>query len=297
MRQLKHSQNFVKNQALLESIIKNSSICNKGLVFDLGAGHGEITKVLRRYSKEVVAIEKDKKLYNELLNHFGLASNVKVVNQDILKYNFPADRNYKIFSNIPFNYTADIIRKLSGQKHLADDTYLFAQKQATLNYLGLPKVKESLKSLFIKSKFNPSVFYRFSRNDFKPSPRVEVVLLRLEKIANPLISTNNDIEWKNFVVYGFSQSKPSLKKSFKHIFTDKQFLRLSKDLKFDIKSKPSDLSVNQWLGIYNFFRDNVEMNKKSLIKNYYQSLIKQQGRLDKIFRTRTDREWRKNSHK
>ncbi len=141
MRQIKHSQNFVKNQDLLESLIKNSSICDDDLVFDLGAGHGEITEVLRKYSKEVVAIEKDKKMYNELQNRFELASNVKTVNQDILNYNFPTDRNYKIFSNIPFNYTADIIRKLSEQKHLADDIYLFAQKQATLNYLGLPKVK------------------------------------------------------------------------------------------------------------------------------------------------------------
>ena len=293
MRQIKHSQNFVKNQDLLESLIKNSSICDKDLVFDLGAGHGEITDVLRKHCKEVIAIEKDKKLYSELQNRFELASNVKVVSQDIREYNFPAEKNYKIFSNIPFNYTADIIRKLSEQKHLANDIYLFAQKQATLNYLGLPKVKESLKSLFIKSKFKPSLVHRFKRNDFKPSPRVEVVLLRLEKLANPLISSANDIEWKNFVVYGFSQFKPTLKESFKRIFTDKQFRRLSKDLNFGIKSQPTHLSVNQWVGLYNFFRDSIEANKKSLIRDSYQSLMRQQGGLDKIFRTRTDKEWRK----
>lgn len=297
MRQVKHSQNFVKNQDLLESLIKSSSICDDDLVFDLGAGDGKITEALRKHCKEVVAIEKDKKLYNELQNRFKLASNVKVVNKDILKYKFPADKNYKIFSNIPFNYTADIIRKLSEQKHLADDIYLFAQKQATLNYLGSPKVKESLKSLFIKSKFKPSLVHRFRRNDFKPSPRVEVVLLRLEKLANPLVSNDDDIEWKNFVVYGFSQFKPTLKESFKHVFTDKQFRRLSKDLNFDIKSQPTHLSAKQWLGLYNFFRDNIKVDKKSLIRDSYQSLMRQQDGLNKIYRTRTDKEWRKNSPK
>jgi len=297
MRQVKHSQNFIKNQDLLESLIKDSSIFDKDLVFDLGAGHGEITEVLKKYCKEVIAIEKDKKLYNELRNRFELAPNIKVVNQDILKYNFPTDKNYKIFSNIPFNYTADIIRKLSEQKHLAIDIYLFAQKQATFNYLGLPKTKESLKSLFIKSKFKPSLVHRFTRNDFSPSPRVEVVLLRLEKLANPLISSNNDIEWKNFVVYGFSQFKPTLKESFKRIFTDKQFCSLSKDLGFGVKSKPTHLSVNQWVKLYNFFRDNIDAEKKDLIRDSYQALIRQQGGLDKIYRTRTDKEWRKNSPK
>lgn len=293
MRQIKYSQNFVKDQKLLESLINDSSILSEDLVFDLGAGYGEITEVLRKHCKNVIAIEKDKKLYSELLARFELASNVKVVNQDILKYNFPTDKNYKIFSNIPFNYTADIIRKLSEQKRLADDIYLFAQKQATLNYLGLPKVKEGLKSLFVKTKFELSLVHRFKRNDFKPSPRVEIVLLRMRKLGSPLIESKDELEWKNFVVYGFSQFKPTLKESYKSIFTDKQFRRLSKDLSFGLKSKPTDLSLVQWISLYNFFRDNIDTQKKGLIRDSYKSLTKQQNRLDKIHRTRTDKEWRK----
>jgi len=293
MRQIKYSQNFVKDQKLLESLIKDSSISSGDIVFDLGAGHGEITEILRKYCKNVFAIEKDKKLYSELQDRFELASNVKVVNQDILKYNFPTDKNYKIFSNIPFNHMADIIRKLSEQKRLADDIYLFAQKQATLNYLGLPKVKEGLKSLFIKTKFELSLVHRFKRNDFKPSPRVEVVLLRMKRHESPLIDSEDELEWKNFVVYGFSQFKPTLKVSFRSIFTDKQFRRLSKDLKFGLKSNPTDLSLDQWVSLYNFFRDNIDAQKKELIRDSYKSLTKQQNRLDKVHRTRTDKEWRK----
>ena len=290
MRNIKFSQNFVKNQGLIESLIKASSISKDNLVFDIGAGTGEITDVLRKFSKEVIAIEKDKKLYNDLRKRFELASNVRVVNQDILNYNFPADKNYKIFSNIPFNYTADIIRKLSEQKRLAEDIYLFAQKQAILKYLGKPA--ETMKSLFTKVYFNPTIVHHFKRNDFRPSPQVEVVLLRLERLEAPLVDKKDSAEWKNFVVYGFSQFKSTLKESFAKIFTDNQFRRLAKDLKFNLRAKPTHLLIDQWVSLYNFFRDNIEARKKNLIRDSYAQLLKQQNSLSKIHRTRSDKDWR-----
>ena len=293
MRQIEHSQNFVRNQEILESLIKDSSICNEDLVFDLGAGYGEITNILSRYCKKVIAIENDKKLCHELQKRFELIPNVTVVSQDILKYNFPIDKNYKIFSNIPFNYTSDIIRKLTEKKRLADDIYLFAQKQASLNYLGLPKVKESLKSLFLKVKFRISINHRFNRNDFMPPPSIKVVLLRLKKLKMSLINNSDYSEWKDFVVYGFSQFKPTLKDSLKRIFTDKQFRQLSKDLKFDINNTPTHLSIEQWISLHNFFKDNVNVEKKYLVRGSYASLMKQQSFLTKIHRTRTDKNWRK----
>jgi 23S rRNA (adenine-N6)-dimethyltransferase len=290
MRDIKFSQNFVKNKELVESLIKVSSISTNDVVFDIGAGTGEITDTLRKYSKEVIAIEKDKKLYNDLRKRFELVSNVRVINQDVLNYNFPANKNYKIFSNIPFNYTADIIRQLSEQKWLSEDIYLFVQKQVALKYLGEPA--ESIKSLFIKTHFVPSIVHRFKRNDFKPSPRVEVVLFRLRRLDKFLIDEKDLFEWKNFVVYGFSQFKSTLKESFAKVFTETQFRRLAKDLKFNLQVKPTQLSIVQWLSLYNFFRDNIEARKKNLIRDSYIQLLKQQNSLQKIHRTRTDKDWR-----
>ena len=290
MRDIKFSQNFVKNKELVESLIKGSSISTNDVVFDIGAGTGEITDTLRKYSKEVIAIEKDKKLYNDLRKRFELASNIQVVNQDILNYNFPTDKNYKIFSNIPFNYTADIIRKLSNQKRLSEDIYLFVQKQVALKYLGEPA--ESIKSLFIKTHFVPSIVHHFKRNDFKPSPQVEVVLFRFKRLDKFLIDKEDLLDWKNFVVYGFSQFKSTLRDSFAKIFTDTQFRRLAKDLKFNLQAKPTQLSIVQWMSLYNFFRDNIEAQKKNLIRDYYVQLLIQQDSLSKIYRTRSDKDWR-----
>lgn len=288
MRKIGHSQNFIRNQKALESLIRDSSISKNDLVIEIGAGDGEITKIISKYSKEVIAIEKDKKLFNDLKHK----SNVKILNTDIFEFHFPTKKSYKVFSNIPFNYTADVISLLTEQQNLSDDIYLFVQKQAALNYLGQPQTKESLKSLFAKTRFELTIVHEFKRTDFQPIPKVDIVLLRLKKLSQSKVSKEKIAAWKDFVVYGFSQTKPSLKKGLGRIFTIKQFIRITKDLEINAKSKPSDLTLEQWLGLYNFFDTNVGHNRKNLVNNSYNRLLKQQEGLKKIHRTRVDRDWR-----
>lgn len=292
MRKIGHSQNFIRNQKVLESLVRDSSITKNDLVIEIGAGDGEITKVLGKYSKEVIAIEKDKKLYKKLFNDLKNKSNVKILNTDIFEFEFPPSRSYKVFSNIPFNYTADIVRLLTEQQNLADDIYLFVQKQAALNYFGRPQAKESLKSLFTKILFKPFIVYKFKRGDFRPVPKVDIVLLRFRKLPQSLLTKAKISNWKDFVVYAFSQTKPSLEEGLQRIFTIKQFNRIAKDLRFSTKSKPRHLSLEQWLGLYNFFDTGVNQKRKNFVDNSYSELLKQQKGLKKIHRTRTDDNWR-----
>lgn len=291
MRKIRHSQNFIRNPEVIDFLVRKSKITKKDLVVELGAGDGEITKILSKYSKEVIAIEKDKKLYKKLFLDLKNKSNVKILNTDIFDFHFPEKGSYKVFSNIPFNFTADIVRLLTTQQNLSDDIYLFTQKQAALNYCGRPKTKESLKSLFLKLRFKPSIVYQFKRGDFRPAPKVDIVLLRLQKLSQPLLSAAKTTNFKDFVVYAFSQTKPNIKQGLSSIFTAKQFDQISKDFEVKFKNKPRDLSLKQWLDLYNFFDTNIDQNKKNFVNNSYQKLLGQQKGLKKIHRTRVDKNW------
>lgn len=226
-------------------------------------------------------------MFNDLKNK----SNVKIFNTDIFKFAFPPSKSYKVFSNIPFNYTADIVRLLTKQQNLSDDIYLFMQKQAALDYIGRPQAKESLKSLFTKIFFKPFIVHQFKRADFQPILRVDIVLLRLKKLPQPLLKKAKSTNWKDFVVYAFNQTKPNLKEGLGRIFTIKQFNQIAKDLKIKPKSKPRDLSLEQWLGIYNFIESNIDKQRKNIVNNFYWKLLRQQESLKKIHRTRIDRNW------
>ena len=292
MRKIGHSQNFIRNPKVIDFLVRKSKITNNDLVIEIGAGNGKITKILSKYSREVIAIEKDKKLYKKLFNDLNNKSNVKILNTDIFKFKFPTDRNYKVFSNIPFNYTADIVRLLTQQQNLSQDIYLFMQKQAALNYCGRPKIKEGLKSLFIKLHFKLSIVHQFKRDDFRPVPKVDIVLLRFKKLPQLLLSEIKTTNFKDFIVHAFSQTKPNIEEGLSSIFTAKQFDQITKDLKIKPKNKPRDLSLEQWLDLYNFFDIKVDESRKNFVNNSYQELLGQQKGLKKIHRTRVSKTWR-----
>lgn len=112
MKNLGYSQNFLVNKKLVERLISKSNIDVTDYVIEIGPGKGIITDVLSQHAGEVVAVEYDQELYNNLVRYHS-HDNVTYIFGDFLKYKLPLNRRYKIFSNIPFQITADIIRKLT----------------------------------------------------------------------------------------------------------------------------------------------------------------------------------------
>jgi len=107
---LKYSQNFLKSKNLVVKILELSSIGPQDLVLEIGPGKGIITEELARRAREVVAIEKDKGLFLFLKEKFKNNPKIKILNIDFLKFQLPKFP-YKIFSNIPFFITGEIIKK------------------------------------------------------------------------------------------------------------------------------------------------------------------------------------------
>jgi 16S rRNA A1518/A1519 N6-dimethyltransferase RsmA/KsgA/DIM1 with predicted DNA glycosylase/AP lyase activity len=81
------------------------------LVIEIGSGKGILTESLAEHANHVHAIEKDLPLSQSLRDAFSRTPNVTVHSEDFLTYRLPAKQPYKIFSNIPFTITADLIRK------------------------------------------------------------------------------------------------------------------------------------------------------------------------------------------
>lgn len=286
---IKFSQNFTVNGPLISDLIRQSSITKEDLVYEIGPGTGSITSELAKVCSQVIATEIDKNLYEKLKVKFAGLSNIQIIFGDFNTSQLPK-QPYKVFSNIPFNITASIIKKLTESDNPPVDTYLFVQEESAYKFCGISKETQS--SLLLKPWFDLSIVYHFKKTDFRPVPNVEIVLLRMTKRIQPLVIANNDQLYKDFVVYSFNQWKPTLKEGLKGVFSDIQFTRLSNSLKFSIKSKPTDLTFDQWLGLFNFFGSGTDISKKILINGAESKLKAQQSKLDKIHRTRIDKKWK-----
>lgn len=283
---ISYSQNFIKSSKLVEQLISKTNLNSQDTVYEIGPGEGIITQELAKVVNRVIAIELDEKLYKELVEKFRFNKKVELLKNDFLKFNLPQRGDYKIFSNIPFNMTAGIVGKITRINNPPIDAYLIIQKEAALKFSGQPYCKNSQYSLLLKPVFELKIITEINRNSFYPRPKVNAVLLWIQQRKNPLIEHGNMSLYRDFIVYGFNQWKPTLKEALKKIFTELQLNRLFRDLNIKKDAKPTNLDFHQWLGMFNYFLKNVTEHKKRLVFGSYNKLRQYQSKLHKVHRTR-----------
>lgn len=258
------AQNFLRSSKLVRALIAASSIGPFDTVYEIGPGGGIITAELAQTARKVIAFEKDPALAYQLHRQFQHIPNVNIVEGDFLQYCIP-DRKYKLFANIPYNLTAAIVRQILHSSPAASEAYLIMQKEAAEKFAGSPK--ETQFSILVKPRYSLQIIRELRRTDFEPVPAVDSVLLRITKRHSPLIREEDAALYNDFICHGFGMWKKSLKLSFKQIFTYPQWKRLSRDLRFPLDATPTELTFEQWLGLFDFFMRGVPMNKHAKLKS------------------------------
>lgn len=66
MADIKYSQNFIRNKAVVKYLVKQAGIEKSDYVIEIGPGRGAITDILSEYADRVTAVEYDEKLYERL---------------------------------------------------------------------------------------------------------------------------------------------------------------------------------------------------------------------------------------
>lgn len=255
---IKYSQNFLKDFNLVNKLISLAKLTKFDFIVEIGAGNGIITSALSSRVKSVTTYEIDTSFFNQLKNKFE-KSNVKLVNKDFLDSKLPV-APYKVFSNIPFNITADIIRKLLLSDNSPIDTFLILQKEAALKFIGKPfDDKNSLIAVLLYPWFESKIIYKFSHIDFHPKPNVEIILANFKKREVPLIEIKDKENYFDFVAYIFNQYKPKMPGNMTQ----------------------GELDFNGWLKLFG-----QNLNQITKFRGTYKKLVVQQQTLEKINRTR-----------
>jgi 23S rRNA (adenine-N6)-dimethyltransferase len=278
------SQNFLRDSHVVADLLDRFDLGNDSTVYEIGPGEGMITRQLAQRFREVVAIEKDARLAHLLQRAFRDCPNVTIVADDFLRHPLPASP-YKIFANIPFNITSAIVTKLTAVEHPVDEAYLTMQREAAHMYVGTPG--ESLRSILLKPWFELEIVHRFRRSDFVPSPRVDVVMLRLRKRGPPLVNTADCQFFRDFVVYLFTHWQPHLTTPLNDLFTRRQRQFMERELGLDLDMKPTLISLEEWLALFDQLQRIGDAQIRRRLAGSEQRLLQQQRALQKIHRTRT----------
>jgi len=242
------SQNFLTSTKAIHRLIRKTSITTADHVIEIGPGRGHITGALLQHCKKVTAIEIDKALYNKLNIKYSTKENLKLYNQDFLKWSLPASGQYKVFANIPFSRTTDIIMKLTAAPNPPTEAWLVIEKGAAKRFMGIPR--ENTRSLFLKPQFDMRVIHHFAREDFHPMPGTDAVLLHIKMKAPQDIPRPELRRYQSFI----SSASRNNGAGLAPLFTKKQWTKARKMAGLCDQHSGEILYI-QWLCLFRCYKN------------------------------------------
>jgi 23S rRNA (adenine-N6)-dimethyltransferase len=231
-----YSQHFLRSPRLVAELIGHSNIRKNDVVYDLGAGSGVIASVLASRAKSVIAVELEPGAFRKLQANVARFDNVQIVQEDILKLQ-PQESSYKIFSNIPFSQSAQVVRKFTEIDNPPKAMYLIVQKQFAKKLVPGDDHFTSQLGAQLGPLFSVRIRKPLRRTDFTPPPGVDTVLLELKQRDEPLLALSELETYRQFVGRCFAEQK-----FFTSLAREKAGLTPEKI--------PSQLTLENWLALY-----------------------------------------------
>ncbi|MEV5434036.1 23S rRNA (adenine(2058)-N(6))-methyltransferase Erm(O) [Streptomyces sp. NPDC052701] len=208
------SQNFLTDRATARRFARLAVPQGRPapLLLEVGAGEGALTDTLAPRCRELHAYEIDPRLVPVLRARFSGTPHVRVVGGDFLAAR-PPRTPFSVAGNVPFSRTADVVDWCLRAPALTDATLLtqleYARKR-TGDYGSW-----TLLTVRTWPRYDWRLLGRVGRHAFRPVPRVDAGIVRVERRPTPLLDAAAHRSWCDLVELGFSGVGGSLHASLR----------------------------------------------------------------------------------
>lgn len=264
-------QNFLKSEIALKKIVEAGEIKPTDIVLEIGPGRGVLTEKLLEKAGTVIAVEKDRELFEFLQSKFSeqvKSGSLVLVYEDILNFKILKflsgprisgslsqpnhSKNlewfrYKIVANIPYNITGAILKKFLTEKNQPESMVLMVQNEVAKRIVARDG-KESILSISVKAYGEPKMIMKVEARYFSPKPKVDSAIISIKNISRKIFEENTMDEGRfwEIVKTGFSHKRKKLSGNLKKvIFNDgnnqKPLLEAFKD------KRAEDLTLSDWI--------------------------------------------------
>jgi 16S rRNA (adenine1518-N6/adenine1519-N6)-dimethyltransferase len=163
----KYDQHFLVDDIIIERMMEYAELKKEDTILEIGPGTGNITNVLAKRCKKVVAIEIDER-FRKILNGINnlelkIGNASEIFRKKDVKFN-------KIVSNLPFQFCEVLFNHLTTKKDLGCCVVI------------VPK------SFFIKSKENPrysalsiELIEELPKDSFYPEPDTDSIIIKITR--------------------------------------------------------------------------------------------------------------------
>lgn len=245
-------QHWLHDQASLEAICRSADINSDDVVLEIGPGLGDLTNLLTKQAKHVIAVELDSILAANL-NTRVKAANLEVVSGDILRFDFTGlPPGYKVVANIPYYLSGNLLRTLSETPNPPRSATLLMQKEVARR-VAASAGDMSLLSVTVQFYWQVTLGREVAAELFTPPPKVDSQIVVLTRYLPPRYP---DLDVKAFfriVKAGFGQRRKTLLNTLSSgLHLDKTTVKtVCEAVNIDPQQRAQTLSLDDWYKLYN----------------------------------------------
>ncbi|MGX1478319.1 UNVERIFIED_CONTAM: 23S rRNA (adenine-N6)-dimethyltransferase [Streptomyces canus] len=241
------SQNFLTDRGAAARLAGIAVPRPTPLLLEVGAGRGALTELLAPRCRRLFAYEIDSRLVPVLRERFSDTPHVQVVEGDFLVAR-PPRTPFAVAGNVPFSRTADIVDWCLRAPDLTDATLLTQLEYARKRTGDFGRW--TLLTVLSWPRYEWRLVGRVGRYGFRPVPRVDAGILRIERRRTPLLAPGAQYSWRQLVELGFSGVGGSLRASLCRAHPRRRVDAALRAARLDRAVLVGAVSPEQWLRLH-----------------------------------------------
>lgn len=215
-------QHFLADANILARIVEAILPTSEEAIVEVGAGIGTLTVALAPHGQKILAVEVDFRLIPILLSNTKTFSNVHVFHKDFRDIALEAlGQHLLVVGNLPYGITSDVLLKLIRERESVARAVFTVQWEVGQKLVAPPGPQANRLGLHLRTYFQVDLLRRIPRTAFFPPPEVDGALIRLTKLARPLVSLPEEA-WEQTLTLVFSQRRKTLRRVLASILSPAQ---------------------------------------------------------------------------
>ncbi len=189
-------------------------------VVEVGAGLGSLTLALAEAHAGVLAIEFDRALTPALREAVGAAPNVRVLEANALHLDWAStlgSGRWTMCSSLPYNIATPVVLGMLERAPGVERLVVVVQREAGERFVAGPGEEGyGPVSLRVAYRADAAVIRRVPPRVFWPEPKVESVVVRLERRKTPRVKTDPERLWA-VVEAGFAARRKTIRSALRRL--------------------------------------------------------------------------------
>lgn len=191
---------------------------------EIGAGLGSLTVALADAGAEVLAVEFDRRLMPALEEVTADLPRVRTLHADAMKFDWRSElggtRHWTLCANLPYNIAVPLVLDTLAEVSEIDRWVVMVQREVGQRLAAAPGDEHyGAASLRVAYRATASVVRRVPAAVFWPRPKVDSVVVRLDRLSGPPVDVDEGSLWR--VVDGaFAERRKTMRNALRRLGLD-----------------------------------------------------------------------------